>query len=160
FQGLGNGYVTVGLGTNPTRRAELGEVGAGVAQLVRLLPDGGWENVTDLGAYEAAVNPRGGPPHSNPVGLPAGAGGRGVVDAGGNALLRVAADGGVTTLAEFPSRDDGRPTDAVPTDVVTGPDGAYYVSELTGVPFAVGAARVYRVVPGQAPEVVYTGFTT
>src|SRR5262249_51467787 len=53
----------------------------------------------------------------------------------------------------------GRATDAVPTSVARGPDGAYYVGELTGVPFAVGAANIYRVVPGQAPEVVHTGFT-
>jgi len=116
--------------------------------------------VTDLGAYEAAVNPGGGPLDSNPFGLLAEAGGQVVVDAGGNALLRVAADGEVTTLAEFPSRDDGRSTDAVPTGVAVGPDGAYYVSELTGVPFAVGAANVYRVVPGQAPEVAYSGLKT
>ena len=39
-----------------------------------------------------------------------------------------------------------------------GPYGAYYVGELTGVPFAVGAARVYRVVPGKAPQVFLEGF--
>jgi hypothetical protein len=35
-----------------------------------------------------------------------------------------------------------------------------YVSELSGVPFAAGAARIYRVVPGQAPEVYLEGFKT
>ena len=34
------------------------------------------------------------------------------------------------------------------------------MSELTGVPFAAGAANIYRVVPGQAPTVAYSGFTT
>ena len=159
FQGQGGAYVTVGFGSNPTRRSELGEVGAGFAQLVRLLPNGTWQSVTDIGANEAEVNPGGGPIDSNPYGLLAEAGSRVVVDAGGNALLRVAANGVVTTLAEFPSRDDGRPTDAVPNSVAVGPDGAYYVGELTGVPFGVGAARVYRVVPGETPEVLHTGFT-
>jgi sugar lactone lactonase YvrE len=42
---------------------------------------------------------------------------------------------------------------------VLGPDGAYYVSELTGFPFPVGGANVYRVVPGEDPEVYATGFT-
>ena len=60
----------------------------------------------------------------------------------------------------FPSRTQGRPTDAVPTAVALGPDGAYYVGELTGAPFTVGAARVYRVVPGKDPEVCLEGFTT
>src|SRR5262249_26980712 len=114
----------------------------------------------DIGAYEAAANPGGGPLDSNPYGVLAEAGGQVVLDAGGNSFLRIAANGEVTTLAEFPSRDDGRPTDAVPTSVAPGPDGAYYVGELTGVPFAAGAANIYRVVPGEAPQVVYTGFKT
>jgi hypothetical protein len=160
FQGLGNGFVTIGLGTDPTRRAELGEAGAGFARLVRLEPSGNWQPVADIGGNEAAVNPGGGPIDSNPFGLLAEPGGQVVVDAGGNVLLRVAANGEVATLAEFPSRDDGRLTDAVPTGITQGPDGAYYVGELTGVPFAAGAANVYRVVPGQTPEVVHTGFKT
>jgi hypothetical protein len=160
FQGRGNAYVTVGFQTDPARRAELGAAGAGFAQLVRLTPNGKWQNVFDIGANEAKANPGGGPLDSNPYGLLAEPGGQVVTDAGGNALLRISANGKVSTLADLPSRDDGRTTDAVPTCVTVGPDGAYYVGELTGAPFAAGAARVYRVVPGQAPEVVHTGFKT
>jgi len=47
----------------------------------------------------------------------------------------------------------------VPTSVVVGPDGALYVGQLTGFPFVPGAANVYRVVPGEAPEVYASGFT-
>ena len=36
------------------------------------------------------------------------------------------------------------PMQSVPTSIVKGPDGAYYVGELTGFPFQVGAARVWR----------------
>jgi hypothetical protein len=36
----------------------------------------------------------------------------------------------------------------VPTAVAIGPDGAYYVSELTGFPFTKGAARIWRIEPG------------
>jgi hypothetical protein len=57
---------------------------------------------------------------------------------------------GRTTLATFPSRAQGRFTDSVPTTVVRGPDGAYYVGELTGAPFAPGQATVYRVSGGVA----------
>jgi len=42
---------------------------------------------------------------------------------------------------------------------IEGPDGAYYVGELTGFPFEPGAARVYRVVPGENPEIFEDGFT-
>jgi DNA-binding beta-propeller fold protein YncE len=48
----------------------------------------------------------------------------------------------------------------VPTEVARGPDGALYVSTLTGVPFVAGNAAIYRVVPGQAPTVYAGGFKT
>jgi hypothetical protein len=34
-----------------------------------------------------------------------------------------------------------------------------YVSELTGFPFPVGGARIYRVVPGEEPAIYADGFT-
>jgi glucose/arabinose dehydrogenase len=45
------------------------------------------------------------------------------------------------------------PAEAVPTAVAVGPDGAYYVSELTGFPFAKGAARIWRIEPGSVEAV-------
>lgn len=159
FDARGHAFVTIGLGTDPTRRDELGDVGAGFGQLVRLRANGHWRDVADVSAYEVVANPDGGAIDSNPYGLLAERGSRVVVDAGGNSLLRVAANGNISTLAVFPSRAQGRGTDAVPTSVAVGPDGAYYVGELTGVPFTVGAANIYRVVPGEEPQVVYGGFT-
>jgi hypothetical protein len=47
-------------------------------------------------------------------------------------------------------------TDAVPTTVAKGPDGAFYVGELTGVPFVAGQANIYRVVAGETPPVFLT----
>jgi hypothetical protein len=64
----------------------------------------------------------------------------------------------MSTVAIFPSRAQGRETDAVPTSVAVGPDGAYYVSELTGIPFGTFNAHIYRVVPGQEPTVYLDGF--
>jgi hypothetical protein len=51
------------------------------------------------------------------------------------------------------------PIQSVPTTVVVGPDRAYYVGELTGGPFPVGGASVYRVQPDGTFEVYATGFT-
>ena len=49
---------------------------------------------------------------------------------------------------------------AVPTGVVKGPDGALYMSQLTGFPFPVGAANVYRIDPRSGNVSVYaSGFT-
>jgi hypothetical protein len=157
FFGVGNAYVTVGFQTDPGRRAELGPAAAGFAQLARLTASGDWRYVLDLGAYEIEANPDRNLIDSNPFGLLQEPGSVVLVDAGGNALLRAAANSDVETIATFPSRPD-RVTDSVPTTVAVGPDGAYYVGELTGQPFAPGASNIYRVVPGEAPAVYLSGF--
>jgi sugar lactone lactonase YvrE len=95
-----------------------------------------------------------------------------IADSAANALIRVALDGSMSTIARFPNQmvdappfmgmppGSQIPMQSVPTTVITGPDGALYVGELTGFPFPVGKARVYRVVPGQEPTVVASGFTS
>ena len=35
----------------------------------------------------------------------------------------------------------------MPTSVVKGPDGLYYISQLTGFPFIPGGANIFRVNP-------------
>jgi sugar lactone lactonase YvrE len=121
---------------------------------------GNAKRLVDLAGYELTANPDGAQIDSNPYGLLALPGHRLVTDAGGNSLLDVAANGSVSTVATFPKipRPFGL-RDGVPTDVVVGPDGAYYVSTLTGFPFTAGTASVYRVVPGQAPTPYATGLT-
>ena len=158
FHGRGNMYVAIGWEADPHLRSALGEAGAQFGQLVRIAPDGSWESVADLGNYEAETDLI--EPDTDPFNVLAEAEGEMVVDAGANHLLRVHANGEIELIASFPSRIDGRSTDSVPTSVAKGPDGAYYVSELTGVPFAAGAANIYRVVPGEAPQVWLSGFKT
>ncbi|MGX7824611.1 ScyD/ScyE family protein [Actinokineospora sp. 24-640] len=123
--------------------------------------------ITDIAGYAIRTDPDGGNPNSLAV---TGAG-VAVADAAGNTLVRVGLDGRTTTIARFPSQDVEAPPElgmppgsvitaqAVPTAVVVGPDGAYYVGQLTGFPFPVGKASVFRVVPGREPTVVATGFT-
>lgn len=158
FTNCGHGYVAIGLHGNPATIR--GAFGDGFGQIARFLPSGVWSYDVDISAYEVAVNPGGGPVDSNPHGLLEDAGRSVVVEAGGNVVLGVGKKGAISTLAILPSRAQGRSTDSVTSSVATGPDGAYYVGELTGVPFAAGAARVYRVEPGEAPEIHLEGFTT
>jgi sugar lactone lactonase YvrE len=160
FLGRGAAHVTIGLGLEGLARSALAGVGERFGWLAHVPASGRWRSTVDVAAYEFATNPGSGPIDSNPYGLFAEPGGWVVADAAANALLRVTANGDISTLAVFPSRAQGRPTDAVPTAVAVGPDGAYYVSELTGVPFAAGAANIYRVVSGRAPTVAWSGFTT
>ncbi|NPU96898.1 MAG: ScyD/ScyE family protein, partial [Candidatus Omnitrophica bacterium] len=94
-----------------------------------------------------------------------------VADAGGNSLLHVDNNKTITTLATFAPRmvsappqlnlPEGAqiPMESVPDCVVQGTDGAFYVGELTGFPFEKGSARIWRVVPGEQPEVFAEGFT-
>jgi hypothetical protein len=120
------------------------------------------KKIVDVAGYEASANPDGAQVDSNPFGLLALPGHRVVADAGGNSLLDVAANGSISTVATFPKIPGGPAgsmRDVVPTDVVVGPDGAYYVSTLTGFPFTAGTASVYRVVPGQTPTPYATGLT-
>lgn len=78
-----------------------------------------------------------------------------VVDAAGNDLLRVDNQGNVEVVAVFPPGDpvavpfppfEIRP-EAVPTSVAVGPDGYYYVGELTGFPAPIGVSSIWRIAP-------------
>jgi hypothetical protein len=167
FQGKGNMYVTLGLGGDPgVIRPALPAAGQKMGWLLR-----NGKPAVDIAAYEATADPDKIEINSNPNSVLALPGGQVVADAGGNSLLWVSGRGKISTLAVFPQRMVDAPPElnlppgtqvpmqAVPTSVVRGPDGALYVGELTGFPFPKGAARVYRVVPGHAPEVYAEGFT-
>jgi hypothetical protein len=157
FQGRGSAYVTIGWGGNPTLRANLGKVGSNVGVLLQVQPSGGWHFDADISDFEAANNPAGGPVDSNPYGVLALSGDKYVTDAGGNDLLRIAANGDVSLVAKFPPASNG--AEPVPTEVERGPDGALYVSLLTGAPFTAGVAGIYKIVSGQ-PQLAQGGFKT
>jgi hypothetical protein len=169
FQGRGNGYVTIGLGDNPAERTLLGAAGTRLGRLVRFQPNGKWSIQEDLAGFEAFANPDRFVPDSNPYGVLALPGRQVYTDAGGNSLNAVAANGSISNLAVFPSRVVPNPfappgatvtMQAVPTSVAIGPDGAFYVGQLTGFPFPAGGASVYRVpANGGEPEVFATGLT-
>ena len=159
-----NRFVTFGLGADPAVREQIPAL-ADMARLVRAqFQQNTWQGIADIGDYETAVDPNADGPDSNPNGLLATGTGQVLADSGGNSLLAVDRRGRISTIATFPNRDvpfagGTFSMDAVPTSVVAGPGGAYYVSQLTGFPFPVGGANIYRVVPGQAPEVFVSGFT-
>src|SRR5439155_22172143 len=99
--GRGGAYVTIGLGADPARRAELGTAGAGFGQLVHLAASGNWRNIVDISAYEAAFNLGGRPIDSNPFAMLAEGGCRIVNDACGITLSEFAANGNISTLGAF-----------------------------------------------------------
>ena len=173
LHGRGKASFTIGFAGNPASRIlDFGSAGESFARLGRLNAAGNWKLLQDLGAYEAAVNPTGDEEDSNPYGVLALQNKNVVADAGANALNEVSANGTLTTLATFPDRlvdappflelppGTQIPMDTVPTSVALGPDGHYYVGQLTGFPFPVAGANIFRVPPqGGTPEVYAEGFT-
>ncbi len=173
---LGNGTlaVTMGLGGDFGIQQDLGGI---FGELLAVKPNGKYTVVANLAGHESS-DPAGDGEDSNPYGLAAlGGGKRLVADAGGNTLLMVSANGTVETVAVFPPLGpvpfdtpsclegipdlplppDGTeiPPQAVPTAVAVGPDGAYYVGILSGFPFGLGAAKVYRVDPNTGDVSVF-----
>jgi hypothetical protein len=172
FTGSQKFTLSVGLGGSDEFRAGFGPDGALLGTLVTgKLRQGGFSLFADVLANEAVANPDGTDIDSNPVGLVRQGDGYVIADAGGNAVVRASHKGTFTTVAVLPPGSalappflglppgTQIPTDAVPTSVVQGPDGAYYVSQLTGFPFEQGDANIWRVVPGQAPTVYASGLT-
>lgn len=154
---------TLGLGADPSIRTTYREL----AQLGTLrsttIGKKGSNLIADLAKHEARNNPMHPEQHpdSNPVGFIRSGSTYVVADAGGNTVVSASAKGSkkatVTTLAVFQDQlafappflglPEGTqiPAQAVPTSVTKGPDGALYVSQLTGFPFEKGSAKIYKV---------------
>ncbi|MDI1461056.1 ScyD/ScyE family protein [Catellatospora sp. KI3] len=166
---------TVSLGGNTAMRDALGTGGAHLAHLLELRPGGSGTPFADMLAFEAANNPDGpygGVVDSNPWGLVSLDDGRTIVtDAASNDLVTVSATGQVSLLAVVPPSQVPAPpflglpagtlitSQSVPTGIVRGPDGAFYFGQLTGFPFPVGGANVFRITAAGALSTYATGFT-
>lgn len=162
FGSDGTGYFVTGFLTNPAvRYTDLAPDGGGLGSLYTF-SGGTVSRLSDIAALETARNPAGRELNSNPFRLAATDTGVLVVDAGSNTLINVDAAGSASLLATFFARDMGAGflSDSVPTGIAIGPDGNYYVAELTGFPFVQGAAQIHRVTPtGEITLGVFTGFT-
>ncbi len=172
---LGNGTLSVamGLGGDEALQDVLGDA---FGSLHGVRPNGKTRFLGNVTAYEEANDPDSEGSDSNPYGVAHVAGGRLVADAGANALFHVANNGTISTVAVFPRLAPTPfvppscagelpfplpppgtpiPPQSVPTSVAVGPDGAYYVGILTGFPFPVGEAKVYRVDPATGDVTVH-----
>jgi hypothetical protein len=162
--------VTIGLGADPAVRADLPRLGR---RLMGTIAKGRWDHglprrFADLARYEARTDKDDAGPDSNPTGLLWHRGRFLATDSGANTLVRAGLGGRVKALAVFDSPGtEPSPFDPseeievqpVPTAVAMGPDGAFYISELTGFPFVPGLSRIHRMVPGMPPTVYATGLT-
>jgi len=175
FDSAGAGFFSVGLGGNPGNRSfYFGSAGQFYGRLARFDAAGNVTFLADAAAYEQANNPDGEVTDSNPYGLLALGDRLLFADAGGNTLNQLVPPGAISTLAIFPRPNVGTGVNsllppppsrflgrqAVPTSVALGPDRFLYVGQLTGSPFQVGTASVFKVAPeGGYPVAVQFGFT-
>ncbi|MDZ7956154.1 ScyD/ScyE family protein [Nostoc sp. DedQUE09] len=171
FDATGKPYIAIGYGSNPTFRATLGNTDLGKI-ITANFNTNSWTSVADLANYELANNPDQDDINSNPFSLLVDGNNIIAVDTGANELLSVGTDGSnlkaIATIPRqtltnpiFPSGASSLPFEiqAVPTNVAKGPDGAYYISQLTGFPFPEGEAKIYRVGADGQPTVYTDGFT-
>jgi hypothetical protein len=172
FTGNQKFVLSIGLGGDVAFRDAYGADGALLGTLVSgKLKEGGVSLFADVLANEAANNPDGTDINSDPTGFVRDGNSYILADSGGNDVVQANHKGTFNTVAVLPPVDMVAPpflglppgtiipADSVPTAVTRGPDGALYISELTGFPFQEGAASIFRIVPGQAPTVFATGLT-
>jgi hypothetical protein len=158
--GHGKLAISVGYGFDPASRAALAKPANLFGQLLRLdLSSGKLKKLGDLSRFEGRRNPIH-DPNTDPTGIFKWRSTFYATDSGGNDLVKVH-NGKVRLVKVFHdvSTTQGK-AQAVPTDVVVGPDGALYICELTGFPFVKGAASIYRLVPGHKKAKVYASGLT
>jgi hypothetical protein len=185
--GDGSLYVAVGLAADSATRDAIAAdfAPAGMLGTVQHASGESLTELADLAAWETENDPNAGQPSTEgPHGSPsddsnpnavmvASDGAIYAVDAGGNTVLELDADTGDITLRAFledrfaeappflglpPGTEI--PMQAVPTQLAEDPDGDIVVGQLTGFPFPVGGANVYRLTEDpDAPAIVEEGFT-
>jgi hypothetical protein len=130
---------TLCAGTLATAQAEAGH-------LISVGANGSWRSVASVGSYD--FNWTAGKPNqehdSNPYGVMAAEDGAFVADAGSNTLDFVSSRGQITVRNYFPFRQNGFPSDEVPT-CIAGNDETLWVASLSG--------HLYRVSHGNAIQV-------
>jgi hypothetical protein len=124
------------------------KVRAQTGQVIKLEDDGKFETTAGVGEFDWTWSlghtnlVPGQFPDCNPYAILAGEHDQWVVDAAANTLDHVTSEGKIEVVAFFPNPPS---SDAVPTCLDRGPDGALYIGELTGGGNQPGASIVWRV---------------
>jgi hypothetical protein len=166
FNDDGEMFVIVGaLGAHE----ELGTFG----QILRVDNDDELNEIADIFQYEHQKDVEKEVIESNPFSAVVAPTGNLVVsDSAMDSVLYVTLEGEITPLHEFediiasipddmqePGGPDEMPAAFVPTGIETGPEGAYYVGNLTGFPFPVESSVVSSITLDGDVETVATDFT-
>jgi hypothetical protein len=170
FNGSGQLFGVFGFGADPTLRPSAGSPLFGQTVAIDLAA-GSLTPLADIAAFEAARNPDGRDLNSNPFALVVQGDDTYVTDSGGNSLLKADGANQVSLVTVFPDELVGTshlpfpfpvpevPAQAVPTGLTIGPDGALYITQLSGFPFAPGSADVFRYVVDNPVTTFAGGFS-
>jgi hypothetical protein len=157
--GKGKLAISIGFGFDPAARAALAEPANHFGQLLRFNRATDELSVLgDLSRFEGNHNPIH-DPNTDPTGVFKWGHKFYVTDSGANDLVKVKHHHVRLVKVFHDVSTSAGKVQAVPTDVVVGPDGALYICELTGFPFVQGAASIYRMVPGHKAHVWASGLT-
>ena len=172
IDGVGQVWLTIGLGGTRTLAEQAFPGQTALTDILGTegkISAGKYVKRGDPAGFEEANDPNGDGADTNPNSLvTTGGGSVFVADSGGNSLVSVKSDGRVVPVGLFNKPEIEFPPgsgtmvkpDAVPTSVTRGPDGAFYIGELTGFPFAPGTANVYKIrAGGSTVRTFATGFT-
>lgn len=154
FNGSGQLFGVFGFGADPTLIPGAGSSLFGKTVAIDLTA-GSLTPLADIAGFEATQNPDGKDLNSNPFALVVRGDDTYVTDAGGNSLLKANGAQQVSLVNVFPEEvvttpplpfpvPPKFPAEAVPTGMTIGPDGALYITQLSGFPFAPGTADVFR----------------
>jgi hypothetical protein len=154
FNGSGQLFGVFGFGANPTLIPAAGSPLFGRTVAIDLAA-GSLTPLADIAAFEATQNPDGQDLNSNPFALVVRGDDTYVTDSGGNSLVKADGANQVSLVNVFPPElvtppplpfplPPEFPAQAVPTGMTIGPDGALYITQLSGFPFAPGSADVFR----------------
>ncbi|HET8562025.1 MAG TPA: ScyD/ScyE family protein [Marmoricola sp.] len=171
--GRGHVWISVGAGIDAKQRRAFGKRAMLLGTLLRttVAHPRSRHVLADIVRFERRNNPDHSKAHdSDPTGFVPDGHSFVLADSGGNDILRIRRGGAVRVMAvlkdrmvpapDFLGLPPGTkiPMQAVPTAVARGAR-AFYISQLTGFPFPVGAANIYKLRPGHRPRVWASGLT-
>jgi hypothetical protein len=153
-------YASVGGPADQLDRSAFSEPFASGLGTIQRVTGARTRTVADLAAYELANDPDQQLHESNAQSVLATGGRLYAIDAAGNTFFRVKQSGELILLNIFDNRvANGVEYQAVPSALAKGPDGAIYISDLTGVPFPAGESKIWRWTPSGI-AVFAEGFTS